>query len=276
MKRLLPILALLLVPLLLAADATACARCGLFGRKCRFASHHVAVVDSFAGYGAVGNTTFNFVNAFPPNLPIAAQGQSVYAYSLAAQAYSVDPAAVLAQAARLTTNAQALSSDGLAGYSALAQAQLAGQVEVAKVLAQGQTATAALLAAKGADTPASPPATFSFRATVESGGKLKVEPLDGPSVSALSVPAEASFTGVLSTRCAACHTGATAKGGLDLSAPGSLDLATLENILDRIESPDPAKRMPKSAPPLTRKDKAPLYSRFERLKGPALSLEPSP
>jgi cytochrome c5 len=47
---------------------------------------------------------------------IAPQGGSVYGLSTAVQAYSLDPAAVLRQAAELTKGAQQLADQGLKGY----------------------------------------------------------------------------------------------------------------------------------------------------------------
>ena len=73
------------------AETNACDRCGLFGRRCRFASQSF---DHHEGYGASGGTqTFNFINSYPTPL-LAAQGQTVYGYNLSAQAYSVDPALI--------------------------------------------------------------------------------------------------------------------------------------------------------------------------------------
>lgn len=276
MKRL---LLLTLTPLLLlalfAADASACSRCGVFGRGCRFNSHHAAaVVVADAGYAApAGATTFNILNLNNGQLPLAGQGATVYgvdsakpySFSLAAQAYGVDPASVLNQAARLTTNAQALASDGLNGFNVTAQAQLSGQTEVAKILAQGQTATAALLAAKGAD--AAPAVTsFNFKASVENG-QWKVEsltPAGAANVAALAVGDP--LTTLVNQKCVACHGADNPKGGLNLSLLASADAASFKRLIERIEDPEPAKRMPKGQPPLSVDEKAVFYSRYQQLR----------
>jgi mono/diheme cytochrome c family protein len=70
---------------------------------------------------------------------IAPQGGSVYGLSTAVQAYSLDPAAVLRQAAELTRGAQQLADQGLKGYgqtAALALTLQASQPAVQAAIVQ--------------------------------------------------------------------------------------------------------------------------------------------
>jgi mono/diheme cytochrome c family protein len=108
------------VVVLIAADAWACSRCGLFGNRCRFVNqHHVAAAVVAAP--VVAAPPISIINNYAPGngaaaTLIAPQGGSVYGLSTAVQAYSLDPAAVLRQAAELTRGAQQLADQGLKGY----------------------------------------------------------------------------------------------------------------------------------------------------------------
>src|SRR5688500_2712687 len=138
-----------LVTLVVASDAEACGRCGLFGRRCKYSSSYYATkyVAPAAYVPPANKQTFIFNNAFASQ-PLAGHGASVLGYSHSAQAEAPSRGLLLSQSARLTENAQTLAGAGLNGFTALAQIELDGQNEVAKTLAQGQAATAALLAAR--------------------------------------------------------------------------------------------------------------------------------
>jgi hypothetical protein len=108
------------VVVLIAADAWACSRCGLFGSRCRFVSQHHEVAAVVAA-PIVQQPPISIINNYAPGngaaaTLIAPQGGSVYGLSTAVQAYSLDPAAVLRQAAELTKGAQQLADQGLRGY----------------------------------------------------------------------------------------------------------------------------------------------------------------
>lgn len=110
-----------------AGNAEACGRCGLFGRACRFASHHVAqvvevpVVQEVVAPYQQPSQAIVVQNNYPPAngaLPLIAQpGNTVYGLQAAFQPYRLDPDAVLRQAAELTKAAQSLADQGLRGYS---------------------------------------------------------------------------------------------------------------------------------------------------------------
>src|SRR3990167_2337896 len=234
MKRFLLALGLVL---LFAGDAAACGRCGIFGRGCRFAAQSYYVAPYVA---PTATQVFNFQNNYPGNLPLSAQGQSVYAnapygYSLAAQAYSVDAAAVLSQAARLTSNAQALSSDALAGFNTTAQLQLGSQLEVAKILALGQSNAQTLQAAR----------SESIRATI-TNGKLEIQRVEAEQAEGGPMPTLKLF-------CGKCHglEVAQPKGSFYMGDDANVAKAMRErwfDITDRLDPNHPKAMPPKDAP----------------------------
>ena len=133
----------LILVAVVAADASACTRCGLFGRRCRFFSGHV---DAIAVAPYVAATPQNLVIQNNYNAPngaaafLAPQGQSVYGLAQAAQPYYLDPSAVLRQAAELTKGAQQLAQQGLTGYNQTASLALTLQASQPAIQAAALTA----------------------------------------------------------------------------------------------------------------------------------------
>lgn len=263
-----------LVGLLLAESAGACDRCGLFGRRCRFASqsHHFTDHHDGYGYGSSGNSgtqTFNFINSYPLPL-LATQGQTIYGFNLAAQSSAVDPALIFDTAARLAQNASDLAKLGVTGYSELASQQLASQqaiaaeaLEVAKVQAQGQAAAAALSAAKPSSSAATPQ-LFSYRVTV-TNGQTKIEEIDsatGQPASGAQLSAFDHAKALLSSKCGKCHSGAGAKATPFLDR--EITKETLEKIIARTTTDDPKLLMPPSGR-LHPRELAPLFAYSEQL-----------
>lgn len=128
------IAAVFLLALIFADSADACTRCGLFGRRCRFA-HQVAVpvfvetpvivqdVAAAAPSTLVIQNNYNAPNGAAAAL-IAQPGNTVYGLQQAAQPYQLDPQDVLRQAAALTKGAQELAQQGLQGYQQTASLAL--------------------------------------------------------------------------------------------------------------------------------------------------------
>lgn len=257
--------------LLLAESAGACDRCGLFGRRCRFATHSHHVADHHDGYGHdSGTQTFIFNNTNPLPL-LAAQGQTIYGFNLSAQSSAVDPALIFDTAARLALNASDLARQGVTGYSELASQQLASQqaiaaeaLEVAKVQAQGQAAAAALNAAKPSSSAATPQ-LFSYRVTV-TNGQTKIEEIQPPGTessdggSQLSVADHAKS--MLASKCGKCHSGAGAKASPFLDR--EITKETLEKIIARTTTDDPDLLMPPGGR-LQSRELAPLFAYSEQL-----------
>ena len=94
MNRIKLLLLSLILVAIVAADASACTRCGLFGRRCRFFSGHV---DAVAVTPYVAATPTNLVVQNNYNAPngaaafLAPQGNSVYGLAQASQPYYLDP-----------------------------------------------------------------------------------------------------------------------------------------------------------------------------------------
>jgi mono/diheme cytochrome c family protein len=128
---------------IVASDCCACSRCGLFGNRCRFVNQHHEVAAVVAA-PVIAPPSIAIVNNYPPAngaaaTLIAPQGGSVYGLATAVQAYQLDPAAVLRQAAELTKGAQQLAQQGLTGYgqtAALALTLQASQPAIAAAITQ--------------------------------------------------------------------------------------------------------------------------------------------
>lgn len=177
----------LLVVLLLslfATDAYSCQRCGLFGRRCQFSQQvhhvqHVAQVVAVPAYVApqaspevlVVNNQYASPNGAAAFL--APQGQTVYGLQAAAQAYYLDPTAVLRQAAELTKGAQQLAGQGLSGYQQTATVALQLNASSNDTIARG-VAASSILQSAGLSGPAAQNQTQSLRIYSE-GGQWKVE-----------------------------------------------------------------------------------------------------
>jgi len=212
------VVALALVAIV-AADASACTRCGLFGRRCRFFAGHV---DAVAVTPLVAATPTNLVVQNNFNAPngaaafLAPQGNSVYGLAQAAQPYSLDPSAVLRQAAELTKGAQQLAQQGLNGYNQTASLALTLQASQPAIQAAALTAPQQLSTSK----PVSQTITLSQNASgkwvVEAGtsdGGASTQPATSPPPST-PAPEIAPSAGpsLVAKHCASCH-------GLDKAAP---------------------------------------------------------
>lgn len=218
--------AVFLAAVLVAVDAWACSRCGIFGRGCRFASsHHVEHVQAVVAAPVIQPPSIAIVNNYPPAngaaaTLIAPQGGSVYGLATAVQAYQLDPAAVLRQAAELTKGAQQLAQQGLTGYgqtAALALTLQASQPAIAAAITQPQPQPPQSLRIELRDgkwqvvqdaPQATAPATNP--ASPEPGGTSDGAPPVPP------VPARGYAA--VTRHCGQCHGGqlATPKGGLYL------------------------------------------------------------
>lgn len=233
---------LAITAIFISADiSSACSRCGLFGNKCRFLApshyYHPQAVQYVAQPASV--QTFNFVNSFPT--PILAQGNSVYGYSLAAQAYSLDPAQVLDRSSRLAELAFSSGQRAIDDFNTTAGTALALSADASRRSQNTLLALSAIQANSSADAPQS----MSFRATV-TNGKLSLERIEAaPAATAphcdnctpsspptddgrLTLKLESNppqYVTSIATGCGRCHDGSgkndTPKG-LDLSGQSAI------------------------------------------------------
>jgi hypothetical protein len=168
----------LLIPLLLgllfAADASACNRCGLFGNKCRYSyaqKYYYPVSYAAPVVYTPPSNVQNFV--FNNSYPVAAFGNSVYGYSLAAQAYSVDAGQVLDRAGRLAELAFTSGTRAIGDFNDAAGSALALSAEASR---QQQNTLLALSAIQANQQPAASQ-SLSFKASVQNG-KLSIQRIE--------------------------------------------------------------------------------------------------
>ena len=229
-----------LLALVVADSADACTRCGLFGRRCRFAHHiaapvvvaHPVVVEAVPEYPAAQPQTLVIQNNY--NAPngaaaalIAQPGNTVYGLQQAAQPYSLDPQDVLRQAAALTKGAQELAQQGLSGYQQTAS--------LALTLNATQPALAAAIQAPQQFTA---PQSSSQTITLKQGGdgrwQLDVGQPGSIGASAKPQAVEApqvrpnASQSLVAKHCASCHglDNPTPKARLNFDAGHRLDCET--------------------------------------------------
>lgn len=247
----------------IASTSEACSRCGLFGRLCRY-QNVVPVKHYVVPAAAVVKQADVFVvqNNYPqPIGAYAAQGASVYGYQAAAQAYYVNPAEVIRQAAELSKAATATATIGLTGFNQTAQTQLALQASISEPLARGHAA-AQVLGAAGLSQPYAQQQSLALRIYQENGS-WKVEQSDGSAITARvqsemgAVPpipqAPSASQSVIKEKCVRCHglTLTEPKGGIFLDAGHKLDCKVVLKALQMVKD----NKMPKDSPALTPQEK---------------------
>lgn len=225
LKSCLLLFAVLLIVAICADAASACSRCGLFGRRCKFAN--VAVVDTVAVAQVVGTPTVLTIqnNYNAPNGAaafLAPQGQSVYGLNQAAAPYTLSPDAVLRQAAELTKGAQALAQQGLTGYNQTASLALTLSAAQPAMNAAALTAPQQLNSVKSSSQSIKLTQDANGRWTVEagtSGGTSTNSAPDSGTVPALGDGVQSETvtnadpgSSLIRKHCASCH-------GTDLAAP---------------------------------------------------------
>jgi mono/diheme cytochrome c family protein len=207
--------------LLVAGDAWACSRCGIFGRGCRFGQSHVVhhQAAQIVAAPVIQPPSIAVINNYPPANGVAAtliapQGGSVYGLSTAIQAYQLDPAAVLRQAAELTKGAQQLAQQGLQGYGQTAALALTLQASQPAI-------TAAITQPQAPPPPQSLTLEYRNGQWVISNGSQQPQQQNAPpnpSASAPAGPAEpprpagAAGATLLNRHCGQCH-------GVNLATP---------------------------------------------------------
>lgn len=198
-----------------AATSNACDRCGIFGRGCRFQSHHVVQQVAYTPPAVSQSQNFVFNNTFPTGL-LTQQGSSVYGYSLAATPYTFDSTAYLDRAARFQELALETAQQGINGFNANAQAATALADAVDRRTKNAMVAIAAINAnqQQPSASAANNVQTFTMRATVRDG-VLSIEnqppgqtqPTTGNSPPAAFQALGAGSWNAVSALCGKCHDG---------------------------------------------------------------------
>jgi hypothetical protein len=247
---------------LAAGDALACSRCGLFGRRCRFASHvdhHVAVAPVVAApQTLILQNNYNAPNGAAAL--IAPQGGTVYGLQAAALPYRLDPDAVLRQAAELTRGAQSLADQGLRGYSQTASLALTLQASQPAIQAAALTAPVAVQSRQQTlSLTQQSDGTWAVRSSDEQIPAAAPEPK--PEERSIPGPASA-IGGLVRKHCGRCHgtEKPDPKGGLYYDQGHELDCRSALSAVKAVTSG----KMPKGAA-LSPEDKGALVAELIQL-----------
>lgn len=264
MKQFLIALEILLTTATIISDVSACQRCGLFGTRCRYYKAPVQYVAPVQSYQAP--SVFVVQNNYPtPIGAYAAQGNSIYGVQAAAQAYFVNPAEVIRQAAELSKAATATASLGITGFGQIAQMQLAIQ----EPLARGQAA-AQVLTAAGLSSTIQQPLSLALKVSQSSTGQWQVQQVAPEEVNAQiqqkTSPVQApQSTSLIGQKCGKCHglNIAEPKGGIFLDTGHKLTCEIAMKALQLVK----ADKMPKDAP-LSNQEKALFLEELLTLSNP--------
>ena len=171
----------------------------------------------------VQNNTYDtkqFVYHFyAPTVPLAVQGSTVY------QSQGLDRALVLDQSRRLAESATVLTQTAISGHQQLTYEALSLDAAQHQQSADAQEFLQFM-------------AAFTQYKAAMRAGNGNGQPL------ALQAP-QTPLGQLVQAKCISCHSGAQAKAGLDLSNVEAFDLASFDNLMDRIDrEPGDSKRMP--------------------------------
>lgn len=234
----------LLCVLVWADQVSACSRCGLFGNRCKLQHAAIAVAPvAVVRQPEVFVVQNNYAGPNGQASLLAQQGGSVYGFQGAAAAYTLDPSAVLRQAADLARGAQSLAQTGLDGYNQSAGLALSLNAQVQEPLARG-TAAALVLNAAGLNQPAQS-TQQAIRLSRDASGRWQVEHLEQPlspkpaAVQSPEIPAPVDGAGAtVAAKCAQCHgTQLTEpKGGMYFDRGTAIDCRTAMKAIQSVMS----------------------------------------
>lgn len=246
MNKLLALLVLLALP----STALPCGRCGY--AVCRYSyspAYYTAapyVPPTYNSYDTGLRVTYNISYPYP-----AVAGATGFGYN-APQYNFLDAALVMNAGSRYLELAQQNAGNGFQQFQQTASLILQGQQGIAETNAR--TALLESTARLIASTAPTGAGAVSWRVTRDADGRVHFEQdgAGGPgAATATARSGPLNLASIITGRCATCHSASRREGGLDLSDPGKIDRDTALNMLDRITTRDPARRMPKgsSLPP---------------------------
>lgn len=190
--------------------------------------------------------------------PLAAQGNTLYGYDQYAQSYpDVDLQLLYNQANNLARQAQALSGDATADFSALVYQEGERQEEIAKIMARRGRVAAQVLQLLQNPEAKLKVAQWRLQRRGDDGNWEVVPGQQGPNVPpkpAMPEEGDASFNdnakirlfGIISNRCVACHGPDKKNASLDMTKFLSFDLDKRQKIVQTLVDVDPDLRMPKA------------------------------
>ncbi len=258
-----------LTVLMCGSSANACNRCGLFGNRCSFNSHHVVQQVAYQAPAAqASSTNFVFNNTFPtPYLLSGQQGQSVYGYSLASAPYTLDANLFMDRASRFTELALQSSDDANKAFAANTASAMALNDSADR---RTKNTLLALSAIQSNGDPNPNAKALSFQATVGSNGRLSIKQIEATTVTGGTRPAGIPPSFALGL-CSKCHDGSGAGGAppaLVLDGSKQLLPAQFDACVAKMaagEMPPPAKM-----PPLSPAEAVNITAALCSLKGGAL------
>ncbi len=222
---------------LLASNADACNRCGVFGKGCRVA--HAAVAVAAVPVAQVApESTVVITNVYPNQIPypVAQQGATLYGLQAAIEPLRVSPELMMNQANRHAELSLKLAEQAPQNYAALASQVYSQQSQTDKIYAASHALAQILNASTG---------PVSVRTVIE-GGQIKVEQVDQSATNTALTNAAGtmSIQSIANTRCVKCHDGT--KNGPDLRDVSLLSADALDRIArERLMTDDPEKLMPR-------------------------------
>jgi len=193
--------------------------------------------------------------------PLAAQGNTLYGYDQYAQSYpDVDLQILYNQANNLARQAQALSGDATADFSALVYQEGRRQEEIAKITARGRVAAQVLQLLQDPKAELKVDQWRLQRRNTNGNwevvpgqeGKKPVAPEAPPAVpqgdptTELNGNDKIRLFGIINNRCVKCHGPEKKSGSLDMTKFLSFDLKQRQQIVQTLVDVDPDLRMPKA------------------------------
>ena len=209
---------------------------------------------AYPGYGY----GFNYNSPYRHNVfnygNYGLNGQTVYGYTYNSlkEAYGTTDMNVLyAQANKLAQNAQALGGQATTEFRDLVGAAGTNQSRVAEILARARAAEIAL---RATEPQSSVRVETSERETASDGGESTTRESNRSSISSgqqqlNATPAEihnAWKQSVELSGCLSCHSGATKKGGFDVTLYPTFNREQRQKVLSRLVTDDETKRMPRT------------------------------
>lgn len=211
------------------------------------------------GYGAVQGYDMSQYDlqgsSMSYSAPLAAQGDTLYGYDQFAQSYpDVDLQILYNQANNLAKQAQMLSSDATADFSALVFQEGKRQEEIAKIVARGKVAAQVLQLLQD---PTAELKVDQWRLQRRGkGGNWEVVPGQKQEPDAVPKPekkpglddaSRMKLFGIIQNRCIACHGPEKKNAGLDMTKFLAFDADKKKAIVQTLVEEDPDLRMPKAA-----------------------------
>lgn len=165
---------------------------------------------------------------------------TTYGYNAYSQTSNDMLAQLYQMANQHTINAQASGDKAATNFQALVGQEGNSRFKVAEVLAKGQIVSAIMKSLEG--PPSALTQGYSYRITPQGiqTDNSKVDPGTKASIAA-------QFKAMADAKCLACHSGATKKGGFDVTVYSSMSPEAKQIVWDRLTTNDQSKLMPRNA-----------------------------